>query len=146
MKAIYLDIDGVLNSYQFEKSLNKYKSFRRFYLFDQRACLRLLDIIEETGAYVILSSSWRITEEETHDVQKQLTPYGIKLFDMTGQEPGQRGDQIKAHLERHPEITNYVVLDDDSDMDAVADHLVLTTLEYGLEDEHVEKAIEILNR
>lgn len=144
MKAIYLDIDGVLNSQDFVESLYKFKTLRRFNLFDQQACLRLVDLVEETGAYIYLSSSWRIDENRSHAVAHQFMPYGLKIAGMTGQEEGQRGDQIAAHLARHPEITQFVVLDDDDDMDAVRDHLVQTTWEHGLQDEHIAKARELL--
>lgn len=146
MKAIYLDIDGVLISFTFEHSLAKYNTFARFTLFDQRACLRLLNIIEETGAEVILSSSWRLLDKDMEHVRTQLAPYGIVIADRTGNENAPRGEQIAAHLARHPEITDYVVLDDEDHMDAVRDHFVQTTFDEGLQDEHVQRAIEILRK
>lgn len=145
MKVIYLDIDGVMNSAEFDRLICNYRHGGIYNIFDQRACLRLMNLIDETGAYVILSSSWRIDENSRKEVDIQLRPYRIKVVGYTGQERGQRGDQIAAHLAAHPEITEYVVFDDDDDMDAVRSHFVKTTFEHGLQDEHIELAKQILN-
>lgn len=55
-----------------------------------------------------------------------------------------RGAQIQSWLDDHPEVTHYVVLDDDADMGPVLDRLVKTTWEYGLLDEHVDRAAGML--
>ena len=61
MKVIFLDIDGVLNSETFSKDNHK------VYLatgeikpdVDEKAVQRLVTIIKETNAKIVLSSSWR---------------------------------------------------------------------------------------
>jgi hypothetical protein len=68
-----------------------------------------------------------------------------------------RGVEIQQWLDEHPDVTNYVILDDDSDMlehqmknfvvtfDNV-DHPDSVDIGYGLTKICAEKAIEILNR
>lgn len=57
-----------------------------------------------------------------------------------------RGSEIKEWLDAHPEVTNYVIIDDDNDMlDEQEPHFVQTSWYDGINDYNVEKAIEILN-
>lgn len=47
-------------------------------------------------------------------------------------------------MEQHPEITNYVILDDDTDMlDEQKEHFVNTDTYKGINDDDVNKAIKI---
>ena len=67
-----------------------------------------------------------------------ITPYGIGK---------PRGYEIKRFLIEHPEIENYVILDDVANMlSEQQSHFVQTRFYYGLTDEDTEKAIEILNK
>jgi hypothetical protein len=50
--------------------------------------------------------------------------------------------EIRAYLKRHP-VDSFVVLDDDEDAD-VPGHFVKTDFGRGLQDEDVERAVEIL--
>ena len=57
-----------------------------------------------------------------------------------------RGTEIQMWLDAHPEVENYVILDDDTDMlDNQSDHFVQTSYEEGLNEETANKAISILN-
>lgn len=72
-----------------------------------------------------------------------------------------RGEEIKEWLSRHPEVTHYVVLDDDVyDMEDIKDHVVWVKDGWctfdpeegmwkdgkGLEEKHIEQAREILEK
>lgn len=58
-----------------------------------------------------------------------------------------RGDEIRSWLEKHPEVVSFVILDDDSDMcEFTETNLVKTSYARGLREEHVIKAIEMLNK
>ena len=65
-KIIFLDIDGVLNHQDWyvkrQKEINKddVVSHYPFYEFDPESVNQLNRIIEETGAKVVVSSTWRI--------------------------------------------------------------------------------------
>lgn len=146
-KIIFLDVDGVLNSEEFSRWLwdNHEKKYCGYELLDQRAILCLQDIVFVTGAEIVLSSSWRLSKHCMTMLEEQLRPYNLEIFDKTISDPtGERGDEIKEWLSRHPEVTHFVILDDDSDMSDVKDHLIKTTFQYGLQAEHAAKAIEML--
>lgn len=66
-----------------------------------------------------------------------ITPYTIQRH---------RGTEIQMWLDAHPEVDNYVILDDDTDMlDSQYEHFVHINYEEGLNEETANQAINILN-
>ena len=57
----------------------------------------------------------------------------------------QRGEEIAAWLEEHPEVTQYVIFDDDFDMteEQKKKHFVQTHWNTGITHKHIEKALKI---
>ena len=155
MKVIFLDIDGVLNLCY--EGRDEYGSLFHPHLVDN-----LRKIVEETGAKIVISSTWRFSglvvmkemwnKRELPGVVIGITPnfmthYGTTLC---------RGKEIDAYLEKYPEIEKYVILDDDSDMEPhQMDNFVMTSgnrdhedcvdIGYGLTRICSERAIKILN-
>ncbi len=82
MKVIFLDIDGVLNSndwYVYRRdnvAMDSVDAQYPFYEFDPRAVKRLNRIIEQTGAKIVVSSSWR-SGETVESLQKLLDSVGV---------------------------------------------------------------------
>lgn len=147
-KIIFLDVDGVLNSQFFDNWLQEHhvKQYYGYELLDQKALLNLQDIVFVTGAEIVLSSSWRMSKTCSERLRQQLLPYGLQFVDRTVSIPTEdRGEEIKEWLGRHPEVTHFVILDDDFEMEGLENHFVKTTFSRGLLPEHVAKAIEILN-
>ena len=149
-KIIFLDVDGVLNSAKFDRWLQDHhmKQYYGYELLDQNALLNLQDIVFVTGADIVLSSSWRLSRSCSERLRQQLLPYGLQFIDKTvclRQED--RGEEIKEWLSRHPEVDHFVILDDDEfEMAGLEGHLVKTTFEEGLLEQHAAKAIEILSK
>ena len=73
-----------------------------------------------------------------------------KLVDETELIRGKRGKEIKLYLQKHPNIDNFVILDDEifKDYDNyLLKHLVKTSFYIdGLTEEHIEQAKIILNK
>jgi hypothetical protein len=114
-------------------------------MIDAAMVARLNTILDRTGAVCVLSSSWRIllTPEQMEGVLQQRGFTG-SIVDRTGS-CGGRGKEIRDWLLGHPEVECFVILDDDlQDMDPLKEHLVRTTWEHGLEQEHVEEVIRRL--
>lgn len=156
MKVIFLDIDGVLNLYC--ESRDEYGC-----CFHQHLVDNLKRLIDKTGAKIVISSTWRfsglvIMKEmwEKRNLPGEvigITPNFMKHYGTTLC----RGKEIDSYLEEHPEITNYVILDDDSDMEphqlknfvmtsGNTDHSDPVDIGYGLTKECTDLAIEILMR
>jgi hypothetical protein len=149
-KIIYLDIDGVLNSDDFAKFCLEEEGYNPFIEdeLDPRAIKNLKYIIDETGAKIILSSSWRWESDARDAVHKQLKMFNLDFIDTTTMEIGRcksRTMEIEAHLQDHPEIKNYVILDDDEIESPLNERHVKTTFKFGLTREKAEQAINILN-
>lgn len=145
MKAIFLDIDGVLNTFVSLRQEHKHPTPKRFTL--DVVCVRNLQrILEATPAKVVLSSSWRCTDILFMDLHAELAKHGIDIWEKTPDIRFRlRGEEIAVFLKEHPEIERFVILDDDSDMlPEQLPFFVQTSMDGGLQDFHAQKAIEIL--
>ncbi len=156
MKVIFLDFDGVISTYKSGWNLDSDK-------------MNLVKkIVDETGAKIVISSSWRQnTLEDTLELvtgasgHYKGTPLlvsdvviGItkrmfsRSYNGEARDMGvPRGVEIAEYLTEHSDITNYVILDDDSDMLLEQkDHFIQTDSYLGINEDDVEQAIKILNK
>lgn len=157
MKVIFLDIDGVLNSGKYIKSLDADLWDNPVNQMDPVAVARLNVITDATKAKIVVSSSWRLPFL-THPtplpaLQGCMKSYGISgdIIGMTCEKANalrnRRGKEIQKWINDHyNDIEKYVIIDDDSDMGRIRTHQVLTKFEDGLQDFHVDRIIEILGR
>lgn len=158
MRLIFLDIDGVLNSHPFLRAWNERLPPGSVALslkdhvdqINPAAVARLNRLIDETGANVVISSTWRKILSFT-DLRKVFHRVGLRteLFSTTPVLNSTRGREIARWIEfrrRKMQLESFVILDDDDvDMDRLIGRLVQTKTETGLLDEHVEAAIALLN-
>jgi len=137
MKVLFLDFDGVLNSRQSQMFWDK-KRDQKFWqeemysswegsLLEYLAhefCPIALSNVEEIVAHVpdlkvVISSSWRVNND-VEGLKKILAPakhLASRIIDVTPRFYGKkRGEEIQDWLDRHPEVTHYVIIDDDRDM------------------------------
>jgi|694.fasta_scaffold06336_41 hypothetical protein len=184
MKIIFLDIDGVLNSqdWYLQRSEdpnwdpnNMTKEDYKRWEFSPTLVSNLNLIIENTGAKIVVSSTWR-RGYDIKGLQELFDSVGIS-GEVIGKTPSihsaqgiknsytiPRGCEIEYFLkengfrrinwskERQLEylessnIKNYVILDDDSDMLLnQKEHFVKTNTKEGLTLELSQKSIKILN-
>lgn len=145
MNIIFLDIDGVLNSEE------TFKDKETIFHIDPKMAGLLQKILKETGAKVVLSSSWRC-----HDEGQQAVKKWIDFIDVTpdmplrgGAEQMERGKEIQAWLDTQSIKSNffvekYCILDDDSDMLPHQKHFK-TSWKTGLTEEIANKVIKFFN-
>jgi hypothetical protein len=117
---------------------------------DRAAIERLNEIIRQTGAKIVVSSTWRMWYRAP-GLQLILSSFGLQgdVIDRTWLSPSRyRAHEIRKWLEETSlKVESFVAIDDDSfDMVEVADRLVKTSCLTGLLDEHIERAVEILRR
>jgi len=163
-KLIFLDIDGVLNSeeYFLSEAYKKETSAMSDAMIalveynthlDHKAIQLLNNLIDKSGANVVLSSTWRIINTP-EQMTKMLQDRGatFKVIDRTPVLYGKvndripRGKEIKAYLKSlKVQPDSFVILDDNNDMLELKNRLVLTRYATGLTIEDVEKALNILN-
>jgi len=149
LKIIFLDVDGVLNNSTWASELHKQGTFT-FLQNDlyEPALLMLRDLVEETGAKIVLSSSWRKFPNARGDLVDALAKHNLTIHSDTPDTGGIRGEDIKAWLSSHSSLSieSYIILDDEADMlEDQLPYLVQTTFEKGLLDCHYRRAKAILN-
>lgn len=113
-RIVFLDVDGVCNS------LGSSIVFKNYNVFDPIS----LGLLETAAAgldlHFVLSSAWRtgkgLAACKNIFLSRGANVIAKRMLDKTGDEPGLRGNQIEAWLSRHPDIMEYVIVDDDSDM------------------------------
>lgn len=128
MRAIFLDIDGVLNSHRtavgFQHVLQR--------KLDPVAVMMLHRIVKNAEAVIVISSTWRLSKGWKELVWGCLREAGwpwdhygfipmdtCPIIDRTPKYLGAgtvRGDEIAKWLEDNPEYDDYIIIDDDSDM------------------------------
>lgn len=145
VRVVFLDFDGVLNSRRF--FAQRPQTTGADDALDEGAVARLNRIIERSGAKVVISSTWRITEPLPRIVAI-LGAHGFRgeVIGVTPTRGGSRGGEIKAWLDENRGVSQYVVLDDAKDIGPVAASLVQTHVDDGLLDEHVDAACAMLER
>jgi hypothetical protein len=146
MKYLFLDVDGVLNSICDCPNPSDFKSE-----LSERCILLVKQIIDATKCHVVISSSWRLIPSHDNYIRQQLAGYGIQAHDETPHslKYETRGQEIKAYLQpkfKSGIVESFVILDDENDMDEYTEtNLVQTSYVTGIQQYHVNKAIEILN-
>ena len=142
MKVLFLDVDGVITH-------QHYKNKEREGLDPEKIKL-IARIVKDTGAFVVLSSSWRLsydqkTEKKDWDyilLEKCLGDEGISIYDITTRIPFSssfdwrrtRPLEILDWIVEH-KVNSFAILDDD-DWDfaryGLDKHWVHTSAEDGI--------------
>jgi hypothetical protein len=157
VNVVACDFDGVLNSHA--SHMAKPPEERKRMTLDPVAVARLNRLVRETGAVVVVSSSWRENRDRAM-LQAVLDEVGFEgtVIGRTPRflktTPGglavaeSRGHEIQTWLDAASDygilIKGFVILDDSSDMTPLMDRLVKTEFATGLLDEHVDRAIAML--
>ncbi len=148
MKIIFLDIDGVLNSEMYYRSVDR--TIKDWSRFDPRVVDMIIDLVEESSAKLVMSSTWRFGAIK--QLNNELTKSGLKKYlhkDWKTPQvyPSHRGTEIKMWLDEHADVVNYLILDDDINiLDEQASHLIQTNIEFGMQNGHFIRAREILSK
>lgn len=155
MKLIFLDIDGVFNYWRCES-----RAPSGCLGIDEEKVKLLRQIIDQTGAIVVLTSTWKIDWYRTECIEdlpkngqylvNQLSKYKIPIYDKTkGTNWAKRGQGILDFIEElNYSVEQFVIIDDESFdfLELGLEHrFVKTSFEDGLLPEHVDKAVNILN-
>lgn len=138
-KFLFLDGDGVINSVA-DNDLECEVC--------ERNALLVKQIVDATDCIIILSSAWRLNPNQWLRTARDLAKYGIEVYDKTPNlYSGTRADEILEWLSAYNSVPyTFAVLDDENvKFSDKKEHLVKTDFEYGIQPEHVKKAITILN-
>ncbi len=150
MKVIFLDLDGVVNDADPHGLLIK-----------EEYVEELKKLIAATNAKVVVTSRQRDNAliKNSSDLEgsycynhyiKPLLEMGVEVYGYTPRikcekEEKERELEIEKYLEAHPEIEEYVIIEDDYVMERLYDHQVFIEYSDGFTSEYLEPAIRILN-
>lgn len=162
-KVLFLDIDGVLNTERWHNQASGDELKDEYgYMFDPVAVDNLRKIVDETGAAIVISSSWKCIGLTTMQRMWQDRHLPGKVIDITPNSVSDefllnvdlndmdllsiRGQEIKDWL-----ITNggdscqYVIFDDMNDvLQEQESHFVWIDPAVGITKANVDQAIRIL--
>ena len=161
---IFLDIDGVVNTLQINTSpypTDRGNINREGFYYDlcditddrvsnTQAVMWLNKLCKETKAKIVISSSWRLFERKGHTVEKCLRNSGLLPdIDIIGATPHlsgeRRGIEIQQWVDDNNFTGDFVILDDDKDMEHLIDHLVWCNTHVGFGYQEYSKSLEVLN-
>lgn len=166
MNVLFLDIDGVLQPYSFQDRFNhdldelqkelavkyndeaylqmdKYDLGAVFYDWYQPSLDLLKKVLDDNKCKIVVHSGWRIGKNKG-DMARLLKLHGLDKYYIDDVGPEEKPEAIKKYIATHPEITNYVVVDDDTwTFKNFGDHLCLTDI--SLTQEDVDRINQIFN-
>ena len=153
MKVIFLDIDGILNTSQtFIDIHNEYiKTGIKRIEIDLDKLKLLKEIVNQTGAVIVLSSTWRLfgkmengifvpLNEKIASFINLFNDYGLSIYDITPRDRyGIRQNEILKWLEEK-NVDKFIIFDDDtSDLPKFLNNELLTCLNETKAKEAINK-------
>jgi aryl carrier-like protein len=162
-KVIFLDIDGVLNTKWWYTQMNRNTPKDKYgYAFDPNAVSNLKKILDQTGADIVISSSWKsFGYSELEEMWEErglpgkligITPNSVSdemllNADLDNMELlSIRAMEIKEWLSKNGKrISHYAIIDDmDNMLPEQQSHFVKTDPEIGITKENANQVIAIL--
>jgi len=145
LKIIYLDIDGVLNSKTYYKTVDRTK--KDWNRFNPLAVEMIKRLIEEFKSSIVISSTWRfafVKELKNELIKSGLVKYLHKDWKTPEAYPSHRGEEINLWLDNHPEAIDYVIIDDDENiLEEQKNWFIRTDINEGMTEEHYYKVRQI---
>lgn len=159
MKIIFLDVDGVLNCRGTKARCEGFTGI------DKAKVALLKELVDATNAKIVLSSTWRLGYVKSYNgyyemqhsrkyLERKLKAHNLSIYDVTpdnGKMGYRRPEEIYDWLSQRDDITNIVIMDDEDfswseyNMDKYWVESSYTDRNGGINQEHVDKAIHILN-
>ena len=149
-KILFLDIDGVLNTdrQQWYCQMNSIAPVDKFgYAFDSKAVENLATILEETGAEIVISSSWKFLGLQTlQKMWKDRNMPGTILY--ITPDGDNKGLKIDEWLLKHEsQVSGYAIIDDENDMQPEQqEHFVQTNSQFGITLKDADRVMTILRQ
>lgn len=108
---VFLDVDGVLNTRTtVQRTPDGYTG-----IDEGRVEILAKSIESYGGGYIVLTSDWKKMKQTDDDyiyLVSKLEKYGLAISGHTVDQISNRGAGVRSYLNDHPEIEEYVILDD----------------------------------
>lgn len=154
MKVLFLDFDGVVNKYMWQPVDDKMQvKYNREYdgiLNDEQALYWVNDLCLKYNLSIVVTSTWRRFYSNTEELATILYRSGLNedilvsgKTDVLNLTPG---EEIAYYLFTHPDITEFVIIDDSLKMFSLDDYLVHCNSFHGFGITEYQQAVTILER
>ena len=170
MKVVFLDVDGVLNTSKTYERVNRIfnNTGKKVLDVDDFRLEYLKKIIDETGANIVLSSTWRRffekldnkivpRNEKGKQFYDMLNNYNIEIYDILIYDNDINREELIIEWLSKNEVDSFIIIDDEPNMfnelldrliktSKVKNNVMLTNMDdcFGLCEYHIEKAKEML--
>ena len=163
MKLVFLDFDGVINCDDTQDKIMIARYGGMFTGFDDEKIMLIDELVRQTGAKVVISSTWRFSMS-LHDLERIFKKRGYTHGRFYGETPksyteiglgfppmrDDRGGEIQAYLDQMPTLDRaslkFVVIDDLVTKFLKLGLQVLTDDRVGMTEENLQQAIDVLNK
>jgi len=146
--VLFLDIDGVLNTdrQQWHCQMNCITPIDEFgYEFDHKAVDNLATILEETGAEIVISSSWKFLGLQTLQKMWEDRKLPGTILDITPDGKSKGWEIDEWLMECESQVNRYAIIDDENDiLPKQLNHFVQTNSQFGITCKDAERVITIL--
>lgn len=145
MKVIFLDVDNCLNDKNTTDTI-----FGGYNGLDEDKIERLNCIVKETGAKIVLSTTWRNYPDFTEYLMYRMRSVDPNLASaVIGKTPNlcaSRADEIEEWMKDNPSVDKFVVLDDllSESLERFGYSFINTSEEDGLTHDIMKRCIEHL--
>jgi len=145
-KILFLDIDGVLNSKFFYKYI--FRQDQGHSRLDPYCVILVKKLVDEFSLKIVISSTWRdgamdrlVKELNVNDLVESLHEDWLTPV----VRPACRGKEIDIWLSEHPDVKEYLIIDDNHNLyDHHMDRFVQTSTMMGMVQESYHQARNLL--
>lgn len=145
-RALFLDIDGVLNSHRFEKSEGFYFSAHGLEI-DPQVCKKLSETLQKLSPItIVIISDWR-NQISLSQIQEVLKDFNLQVNAVIESSPCTKSQGIEKFLKTH-QPKKIAILDDDQLFDLhhpLHPFQIKTSLYSGLLPQHLDLLAEMFS-
>ena len=129
MNVLFLDYDGVVNIPIWAKDKNgvwdcDFGTPRDGKVNSEQAVRWVSHFCERFNYSIVVTSTWRMYDNFAECLYNGGLDESVKILGSTSVLHENRGREITKWLNEHPEVKNYLIFDDDTDMDEHIGRLV----------------------
>lgn len=143
MKIIFLDLDGVLNNWYHPDLIAP----------ENLNILKEILILSKAKTVLTSANKYQFQRQGIKTLKgsylekyiKILESNNISIYDLTPYVEENRSIEIKKYLKSNPDITDFVIIDDDLVDDCLLKYQVFLDWDRGLQKMHIKPVLSILN-
>lgn len=139
INVLFLDYDGVVNTPMWNED-GTHCSFATRVVNNFQACQWVSEFCKKYDFKIVVTSTWRVSDDYKEALYKGGLRQSIEVIDRTPVLRRQRGEEIQDWLDKHPEVEKFIIVDDDSDMCHLMNHLLKTDCYVGFTMRSFEEA------